>query len=198
MIQYAVLRRTPRLLRWYRTRLTLDWKRLTSYLPTEGKVLDVGCGVGLVDYEVARARPKVKILGIDLSDEIIAMAQSYNATPNVEYKSVDLRCVEGQFDCILLVDVFHHVPPDERLALLEASSVLLSDRGYVLIKDIERNGGQISWFMDRVVSRAPEVYLQNCNELAAEVTQRLDVIKTEVHFRFPFPHSYIVAQSMAR
>ena len=144
MIQYAVLRRTPRLLRWYRTRLTLDWKRLTSYLPTEGRLLDVGCGVGLVDYEVARARPNMKILGIDLDDEIIAMAQSYNAAPNVEYKRVDLGCVEGQFDCILLVDVCHHGPPDERVALLEASSALLSDRGYVLIKDIERNGGQIS------------------------------------------------------
>jgi 2-polyprenyl-6-hydroxyphenyl methylase/3-demethylubiquinone-9 3-methyltransferase len=160
-------------------------------------VLDIGCGVGLVDYELGRTRPGIRILGIDISTESIARAREHHALPNVEYASIDLEQVGGRFDCVLLVDVLHHVPPDERIPLLEAASRLLSGRGYLFIKDIERNRGQISWFLDRMVSGAPEVFLRNCDEMVGEVTQSLEVVKTEVCFRFPFPHYYIVARNRA-
>lgn len=197
MIQYTLLERAPRFLRWYRTRFTIDWKRLASYLPAEGKLLDVGCGVGLVDYAIARTRPRVEILGIDISAESVARAKTHHALPNVGYQCIDLADVDGRFDCILLVDVLHHVPPTERPALLHAASLRLADGGVLLIKDIERRRGQISAFMDCVVSGADEVYLQNCDEWVAELSACLEVVKSGVHFRFPFPHLYIVARKMA-
>jgi len=197
MIQYALLKRSPWLLRWYRTRITLDWEHLKSCLPTQGKLLDVGCGVGSIDYEIARHHPTLEILGIDIDARSIALAQFYHALPNVEFACLDLQSVQGQFDCILFVDVFHHVPPQEHDALLEACPRLLTNRGYVLIKDIERRGGQISWLMDRYVSRATEVYLHNCDELSGEVSRHLRVIGSEVHFHFPFPHYYIKAERLS-
>jgi 2-polyprenyl-3-methyl-5-hydroxy-6-metoxy-1,4-benzoquinol methylase len=197
MIQYALLKCSPRLLRWYRTCITLDWDHLKSYLPTQGRLLDVGCGVGAIDYEIARCRPTLEILGIDIDARSIALAQSYHTLPNVEFACLDLQFVQGQFDCILFVDVFHHVPSQEHDALLEACPRLLTNHGYVLIKDVERRGGQISWLMDRYISRAKEVYLHNCDELVREVSRHLRVICSKVHFRFPFPHYYIKAERLS-
>ena len=100
MIQYAILKRSPRLLRWYRTRITIDWKGLRSYLPVAGTVLDVGCGVGSIDYELARRSPGLKILGIDTDRSSIAMAQSYHVLPNIEYACTDLQSLKTRFDYI--------------------------------------------------------------------------------------------------
>jgi len=197
MIQYALLKHSPWLLRWYRTCITLDWDHLKSHLPTQGKLLDVGCGVGSIDYKIAHCHPALEILGIDVDARSIVLAQSYHALSNVEFAHLDLQSVQGQFDCILFVDVFHHVSPQTYDALLEACPRLLTNHGYVLIKDIERRGGQISWLMDRYVSCIKEVYLYNCAELVMEVSRHLRVIHSEIHFRFPFPHYYIKADRMS-
>lgn len=191
MIQYKLLKFSPKLLRLYRTRLTLDWPTLKSYLPVQGRLLDVGCGVGSLDYEIARARPQLNVLGIDISPENITLAQKHHALPNVDYQFVRLESVQGQFDCILFVDVFHHVPLTEHDALLLECVRLLTPGGYVLIKDIERRRGQVSWFMDRYISGADEVYLQNCDELTNTVSKHLRVISSKVRFKVPFPHYYI-------
>ena len=71
MIQYIIIRNSPKFLRWYRIRLTLDWNRLKRYLPIEGEMLDVGCGTGMIDYELAQNRPKLNILGVDVNKKSI-------------------------------------------------------------------------------------------------------------------------------
>lgn len=193
MIQYALIKRSPQFLRWYRTRIMLDWHRLRAYLPTRGRLLDVGCGVGSLDYEIARGHPALDVLGIDIDWTSIALAQRYNSAPNMRYEHKMLQSVEGQFDCILFIDVFHHVPPEEQSALVQACAGLLAPGGYVLIKDIERRGGQVSWLMDRYISGCAKVYLYNSDEVVSMVSRYLRVIDSQVCFRFPFPHYYIKA-----
>jgi 2-polyprenyl-3-methyl-5-hydroxy-6-metoxy-1,4-benzoquinol methylase len=168
MLQYRLLERSPRLLRWYRTRLTLDWGRLLKYLPAHGRVLDVGCGVGSLDYEIGRTC-MIKVLGIELD------------------------AVEGLFDCVLFVDVFHHVPPAEHKSLLDTCVRLLAPGGYVLIKDIERRRGHVSRWMDRYLSGCDDVYMYNCDELRERVSAVLPVLSSEVRFKPPFPHYYLKA-----
>ncbi len=194
MIQYKLLKLSSRMLRLYRTRVTLDWHTFESFLPQKGQLLDVGCGVGLLAYEIAQMRPALNILGIDISQENISFARDYHSLPNVQYQFVRLEALQGQFDYILFVDVFHHVPLAEHGNLLRECARLLVPGGHVLIKDIERRRGQFSWFMDHYVSGVDEVYLQNCDELLNTVMQYFDVICFEVRYRFPFPHFYIKAR----
>lgn len=193
MLQHTLIGRSARFLRWYRTRLLLDWSRLTSLVPACGRVLDVGCGVGSIDYALARARPELSILGIDVSAESIALARRYHSLSNVQYACMRVEEVRERFDCVLFVDVFHHVPPGEQMSLLEAARRLLAPSGFALIKDTERRRGQVSWFMDRFVSGCKEIYLQDCDELVRRVSEHLEVIHAEARFRFPFPHCYIRA-----
>jgi 2-polyprenyl-6-hydroxyphenyl methylase/3-demethylubiquinone-9 3-methyltransferase len=192
MLQYRLLERSPRLLRWYRTQLMLDWDRLQTYLPPRGRVLDVGCGVGSLDYEIGR-RCLIKVLGIDVNETSIDLAQRYHSRPNVDFAAVDLEAVEGQFDCVLFVDVFHHVPPAEHKALVRSGARLLAPGGYLIIKDIERRRGQVSTWLDRYVSGCSEVYMANCDELSDLVADVLPVQHAEVRFKAPFPHYYLKA-----
>ena len=195
MLQYHLINRFSGLLRWYRTSLLIDMKYLSTYLPVKGRLLDVGCGVGSVDYELGRRHPAMRVLGIDITPASIEWAKRRHALPNVEYACQRLETIAGHFDCVLFIDVFHHVPPEHRDSFLQAAARLLAPGGYVLIKDIERRHGWCSWALDRYVSRCPanEIFLENCEDLVTLVSKSLKVVKSEVRFRVPFPHYYIKA-----
>jgi 2-polyprenyl-3-methyl-5-hydroxy-6-metoxy-1,4-benzoquinol methylase len=188
------LKISPRFLRWYRTQFLLDSMKIISLLPTRGKLLDVGCGVGLLDYKIAQLSPDLSIFGVDINQRSVAMAKAYNPHPNINYTCVPLQAVEGHFDCILFVDVFHHVEPKQYKILLESSSHLLSPKGYLIIKDIERRRGEISIFMDRYISGCKDISMNNCDDLERIISKSMDVTSVEVQFRFPFPHYYIKAE----
>jgi cyclopropane fatty-acyl-phospholipid synthase-like methyltransferase len=193
VIQYRILKYSPGFLLWYRTRFLLDWPTLTSHLPEQGRLLDVGCGVGLVDYKLARHRPNLNVTGIDITRASVELAQTFHKLPNTEYLCQPLQAVEGQFDCIFFTDVFHHVRPQEYEGLLEAARRLLAPGGYILIKDVERRLGQVSLWMDKYISGCTEIYLHNRDELVRIVSQHLTVQNSETKYSFPFPHYYIHA-----
>jgi 2-polyprenyl-6-hydroxyphenyl methylase/3-demethylubiquinone-9 3-methyltransferase len=193
VIQYALMRISPRFVRWLRTRALIDWKRLSRRLPSSGRLLDVGCGIGVLDYAIGRDNPDLRVVGIDISEDSIARAREHHALPNVSFAAKSLQSVDGEFDCVLFVDVFHHVPPAQHEGLLRAARERLSPNGYVLIKEIERRRGAISLFFDKVISRCPEVWLMNRNELEDVVRRHLRVRSSEAKWRFPFPHYYITA-----
>lgn len=197
MLQYSLLRLSPRALRWYRTTLTLDLPRLLSFLPEEGKLLEVGCGVGSLSSEIARRRPLLDILGIDIAADSVRLANHHYARPNLRFECKRLEDIGGAYDCVLLCDVLHHVERQEHEGLLAACRSILREGGVVVIKDIERDKGQVGWWMDRYISRCPAVSPLNCDEMVAQVGRLLHVIESEVRFRTPFPHYYIKAGTAA-
>jgi 2-polyprenyl-3-methyl-5-hydroxy-6-metoxy-1,4-benzoquinol methylase len=195
MLQYHILKHFPGFLRWYRTQLLLDLMKIVKMLPNQGYLLDVGCGIGLLDFEIARLLPDLKIHGIDINEKSVEMARIYHASPKINYDCMPIEAVVGQYDCILFVDVFHHIEPTQYKSLLGASKRLLGPQGYIMVKDVERRMGWVSFFMDKYISgcKDEDIYLQNCNELANVVSNYLELVDSEVKFRFPFPHYYIRA-----
>ncbi len=77
------------------------------------KVLDVGCGTGILACEVAKNVGQV--IGIDISKEQIDLAQSLAAGKqihNVEFRQMsahDIGNLEEKFDLIYFRYVLHHV-----------------------------------------------------------------------------------------
>jgi len=68
MIQYAILKISPRFLRWYR-KFTLDINQLISYLPRSRHLLEVGCGVGSLTYMITQRPQDLKITAIDINQK---------------------------------------------------------------------------------------------------------------------------------
>ena len=59
-------------LRWWLT----PYERMAAYVPKSGKVLDVGCGHGLLAMEMALSAPNRTVLATDHDVARIALAQA--------------------------------------------------------------------------------------------------------------------------
>lgn len=81
-----------------------------SRAPLEGKsALDVGCGAGLLAEPLARLG--AKLTGIDASPEVIAVAREHAEAMglDIDYRSGDVREIDGLFDLITCMEVVEHV-----------------------------------------------------------------------------------------
>lgn len=48
---------------------------ILAVAPTEGQAVDLGCGAGATSLALAAARPSLSVLGVDLSESLVAVAQ---------------------------------------------------------------------------------------------------------------------------
>ncbi|WEK43062.1 MAG: class I SAM-dependent methyltransferase [Candidatus Sphingomonas colombiensis] len=49
---------------------------IAAAAPTQGRALDIGCGAGVTTLALAATRPGLNILGVDLSERLVAVARS--------------------------------------------------------------------------------------------------------------------------
>ena len=121
--------------------LRLEW--IQSYLPLAGKrVLDVGCGGGILSDSMARKGAQV--VGIDLAGKALRVAQLHALeaqTPNVQYREVSVEALAAQepdsFDAVTCMEMLEHVPDPE--SVIRACSRLVKPGGLVFISTINRN-----------------------------------------------------------
>lgn len=97
-----------------------EWRSICSLLPTlEGKrVVDLGCGFGWF-ARWAREHGAAHVLGLDLSEKMIARAKADTNDPAIEYVIADLEQIhlpEASFDFAYSSLAFHYVENLERLA----------------------------------------------------------------------------------
>jgi 2-polyprenyl-3-methyl-5-hydroxy-6-metoxy-1,4-benzoquinol methylase len=194
MLTYHLLPLFPPVMRFYRSFMLVDLPALLKFLPEKGRLLDVGCGTGLLDYSIAQRRPDLQIVGIDVDTRAVELAARYNRRPNLTFEPTALADVQGKFDCISFVDVMHHTQEDEGRALLRDASRLLSPGGRIFIKDIARSGGWFSYYYDRFITRSDVIRLMNPNELLSAVTDGFRVVSSSQKYRLPFPNYYVVLE----
>jgi 2-polyprenyl-3-methyl-5-hydroxy-6-metoxy-1,4-benzoquinol methylase len=102
-------------------------------------VLDVGCGVGRALGTLARAFPKSRFTGFDLSSEAIAAARTEAAERRLENVHFAVRDVADlgrseAFDLVTAFDAIHHLARPE--AVLRAVARALRPSGTFLMQDV--------------------------------------------------------------
>jgi SAM-dependent methyltransferase len=98
---------------------------LSQLLPQADSVLDVGCGDGRLAWSLQKARPELRIEGVD----VLMRERTW-----IHVRSFDGRTLpyaDSSFDAVILVDVLHHTL--DPLALLRES--LRVSRRWLIIKD---------------------------------------------------------------
>jgi 2-polyprenyl-6-hydroxyphenyl methylase / 3-demethylubiquinone-9 3-methyltransferase len=105
------------------------------------RVLDVGCGGGILSE--AMAREGATVLGIDLAQAALQVAELHALEHGVklEYRLVAAEELAGthagQFDIVTCMEMLEHVPEPEQV--LGALAALLQPRGHLFISTINRN-----------------------------------------------------------
>lgn len=130
-LQEILLEFSPSFLRWYRLKLTLDFPTILSFIPDNGKLLDIGCGVGSLDYEIGKMKSHLEILGVDIDISSIRLAERHHKIKNVSYVAKPLKEIDGKFDCIIIIDVLHHISLDDKKIVFEECIDRLSPSGYL-------------------------------------------------------------------
>lgn len=115
-------------------RLQFIIENLELNIPKNGKVLDIGCGNGIISRALGEAG--YEVLGIDLSEKAINIAKQHNDLPNVSFKQLaaeDLVAEKKdihQYDALICSEVLEHLQQPE--ILLQTAYELLKEKGILL------------------------------------------------------------------
>jgi len=106
---------------------------LASELSIGASVLDIGCGSGIPIDKFFLSKG-FKVTGIDISDEMIKLAQKN--LPDGDFFVKDMTEIdfpENSFDAVVSFYAIFHIPREGHLSLLEKIRSLLRENGYLLI-----------------------------------------------------------------
>ncbi len=121
----------------YRPRIC-PFHRLLEQVPKNSSVLDIGCGNGLWLLLLAELGQIRRGIGLDISIEKIQLAEGLKR-PDMP---LDFRpMTAGQAwpkeaaDCVTLIDVIHHIPPDDQKPFVQ--SIDQTGTRLLIVKDID-------------------------------------------------------------
>lgn len=120
--------------------LRLEW--INALAPLVGKrVLDVGCGGGILAEAIAKKGANVK--GIDLSEKALKVAELHSLESEVQV-SYELIAAEAlaareasQYDVVTCMEMLEHVPDPS--AIVQACATLVKPGGRLFFSTLNRN-----------------------------------------------------------
>lgn len=106
------------------------------------RVVDIGCGGGILSDSMARRGAQV--LGIDLAGKALRVAQLHAleaGTPGVRYREVSAEALaieqREEYDIVTCMEMLEHVPRPE--SVIQACATLVKPGGWVFFSTINRN-----------------------------------------------------------
>jgi ubiquinone/menaquinone biosynthesis C-methylase UbiE len=129
----------------------------------EGEILDLGAGTGLIPIELCRQSPSARVLAIDLSANMLAVARrnvdNTGLADRIRLQQVDgkrLPYGDGRFATVMSNSIVHHIP-DPRNVLAEAWRVA-APGGLLFFRDLFRPEDEST------LQHLVELYTVGCNE----------------------------------
>lgn len=158
---------------------------LKKILPENPRsLLEYGCGIGNNLFFISQFFPDTEIWGCDTSEKSIEVAR--NQFPDIQFFLIsESEKLSRQFDCVLVGDVIHHIPSDQRDYYLQR------------INEYVRPGGHCVFFEHNPYNPLTRLLVSTCpfDEYAELLTlgqmrdllttNRLKIIDSKYCFFFP-------------
>ena len=165
--------------------VTAYYLRNKRVINTEGKViLDAGCGTGYKSLVLAIANPGAKIVGIDLSEESVKLADKrllYHGVANAEFyalKIEDLPSLGLQFDYINADEVLYLLP--DAIAGLQAMKSVLAPDG-IIRTNLHSSNGRAGVFRAQAVFKTMGLMNGSPGEVEIEIVREtMEALQDEV------------------
>ncbi|MDO8457499.1 MAG: class I SAM-dependent methyltransferase [Burkholderiaceae bacterium] len=136
-------------LRW----LLTPYSDMSNYVPTVGRVLDVGCGHGLLAMKMALSAPGREVLATDHDEQRIEVARLAGAgIDNLQFEVSTGSPVQGgngpeavgTFDAIMMIDFLHYFSPEEQDSMIRQAFAKLTPGGWLLAREVDQHTGLLS------------------------------------------------------
>jgi SAM-dependent methyltransferase len=170
-------------------------EQIAGLLPQGARVIDVGCGDGLLASLIKGRRPDVNITGLDV------LVRPSACIPVAPFDGVTIPYEDDSVDVVMFVDVLHHT--DDPAGLLREAA--RTARRAILIKDHTRNGvlaGPTLRVMDWVGNsrhgvRLPYNYWdrQRWFDVCARLGLTIGVWRADLNI-YPWPATWVFDRSL--
>lgn len=114
---------------------------LTERLNSGGRLLEIGCGTGNLQLQLAKAFPGAYCTGVDIDPTGLVAARAAIRAAGLEHRVSIVEgdivdAVQGQtFDVVLMVEVLHEISPDIRAAVVRGCADALRPGGWLVVVD---------------------------------------------------------------
>jgi 1-acyl-sn-glycerol-3-phosphate acyltransferase len=160
------------MLEWYtriKTRMEGNYQFFHEHLPTEGTIVDIGCGYGYLAHILAWTSNKREVIGFDHDEEKVAVAANTPVrTPNLRFEKHNLLTDSvPPADAYVLADVLHYLPEPDQQRVIKQCIAQLNRGGVLLIRDAdaELRGRQKGTWLTEFISTNLGFNKMNSNKL---------------------------------
>jgi ubiquinone/menaquinone biosynthesis C-methylase UbiE len=121
-------------------------------VPIAGRVLDVGTGLGMLAMTLARKNPQVKIIGLDVSEQMVeagrALVEKRGLSERISFEKADAKEMpfpEGFFDAVISYGSLHHCVGPEKV--FDEINRVRKPTGMIYVADLRRDQPQITLWL---------------------------------------------------
>lgn len=178
---------------------------IEQFVPDEGRILDLGCGHGLLSATMAIASSERTVLGVDPSPAKLATAARLSGKlPNASFRLGTIAAVqEPGLDAITILDVLYLLPVEEKSRILVRCRELLAPDGRLILKTNDTHPGwkfRWAWLQEVAMTRLGltmgehRLYFLSCTE-HQELLRQAGFGRVETFhlpFALPYPHTLLL------
>lgn len=128
----------------------MPWQEIQNLIPKGAKVCDVGCGSGFFLYLLKLNNISSNVFGLEISDSLVNSSQELMSKLNIitsvaKYDGLNFPSSIKDYDVVILNDVYHHIPKDQRLKFMKNLSDSMPKGSHLIFKDMD--AGKAFWII---------------------------------------------------
>jgi 1-acyl-sn-glycerol-3-phosphate acyltransferase len=127
----------------WKLRLDPVYATVGKHLSAQGRVLDLGCGYGIMSHWAAIVGYERPVVGVDDDERKIALAkQTEQFQRHLSFACSDVLGYQGELaQSVLMLDILHYSRPEVQAQLLQKGAALLAPGGKLFVREAVQAAG---------------------------------------------------------